>query len=62
MSEKFLAGSPLHDLAQVHDSYPLRHIPDRAEPVRNKQIGYSQLLLKVFQEIHDLCANGDIKR
>ena len=50
------------DLAQVHDDDLAADVPDDAQVVGDEQHGEVQVLLKLMQQIDDLCLDGNIQR
>ncbi len=57
ISDQLLARSTLYDLSEVHNTDSVTHIFDRSQVMGNKKIAYSQIGLKVLENIHELCPN-----
>ena len=45
---QLLGGRDLHQLAEVHDDDPVRHVADDAEVVGDEHVGQVELLLEVL--------------
>jgi hypothetical protein len=59
---QFLGRRQLHDLPQVHDRDPVRHVPDHAEVVCDENVGEPQGVLKVIKQVDHLRPDGHVKR
>ena len=56
-----LLGPLFHRMAQVHHQHIMRNVPHHTQVMRDKQIGQSQFLLQICQQIEHLGLNGDVK-
>ena len=52
----------LHEFAEIHDADAVRDMANDAQVMGDKQIGQSELFLKILEHIDDLRLNGDIER
>jgi hypothetical protein len=59
--EKLIGRGIFHDLAQVHHGNDVADIADHVEIMGDEEITETQPFLKVFEEVQDLCLNGDIQ-
>jgi hypothetical protein len=60
--EAVLGGSDLDDLAQVHDGDAIGEMLDDAEVMGDEQVGETELLLEILQEVDDLCLDRHVER
>src|SRR5258708_33016203 len=56
-----LSGVKLHDLAAIHHRNARRKVAHDWHGVRDKQVGKSEVALKLREEIHDLRADADVE-
>ena len=54
LSEELARLRELHDLANVHHRDPVADAPNDAQIVRHKQVGESQALLQLQQQVQNL--------
>jgi hypothetical protein len=59
---KIIAVGEFHHLAEVHHRHTVRDMLDHAQVVRDEQIGETEFLLQVFQNIQHLRLDGHIQR
>ncbi|MNP37060.1 hypothetical protein D3C76_1304840 [compost metagenome] len=60
--EDFIFACDLNHFPQIHNRDPVADIFDRAESVRNEQIGQIELLLQILEKVQDLSLNRYIQR
>ena len=60
-AKEFFAFRHLDKAAQIHDSHHVAHVADCAQVVRNEEVAESLPYLKIFEEIHNLGADGDVQ-
>ncbi len=51
----------LDDLAQVHDRHPVGDVADHGEVVGDEQVGQSQAVLQILQEVDDARLDGHVQ-
>ena len=60
-AKEFLSMGHLHNLPEIHDSDPVADMFDDPKIMRDKEIGESELIPQIHQEIEDLGLNGNIQ-
>jgi hypothetical protein len=61
MMEEGRNGGLFHDLAVLHDGYPVGHLGDYGKIVRDEEHGELVRSAQIFEEIQNLGLNGDIE-
>jgi hypothetical protein len=51
-----------HDPAPIENDNPMREMPDDVEIVRDEEIGETEVLLELAEQIQDLSLNREVKR
>ena len=59
---ELLSSPDLHDPPEVHHRDAVGNVSDDREVVRNEDVGEPEIVLKLCDEIHDLCLNRDVER
>ncbi len=60
---EYLLGRPiLHDATEIHYRNSICEIARSGQIVRNKQVTNAELLLDIFEQVHDLGSDRHIKR
>ena len=62
MVENFLGVARLDDSAQVHDGHAVGHMPHHGQVMGNEDVGDSEFLLEVIEQVEDLRLDGKIQR
>lgn len=61
-AEEPIAVSDLHELPEVHHADPVCDLADDRQVVGDEQVGESELLLEITEQVENLCPHGDVQR
>jgi hypothetical protein len=59
---ELLGRGHLHQLSQVHDRDPVRYVPHHRQVVRDENVGQSQVILQVVQQVDHLRLDRHVQR
>ena len=62
VAEKLIRLGHLDHAAEVHHAYAVGDEADHGQVVRNEEIGQSQILLEIREDVEHLCLNRHVKR
>ena len=51
----------LHNLAEVHDRHPVADVAHHAQVVGDEQVGETELVLQLLEQVDDLRLDGDVE-
>lgn len=61
VGDKLPTVGDLDELTEVHNAYSVRNMLYDAEVMRDKEVGKTEVVLKILKHIYHLCLNGNIK-
>ena len=59
--KQLLGISAFHQAPHIHDANAMANVPNRPQPMPNKQISQVHFRLEISQQVQDLCLNRYIQ-
>jgi predicted ThiF/HesA family dinucleotide-utilizing enzyme len=61
IGEERLCVRNFYDLTQIHHGHPIANVLDDAKIVSDEQVGKTQLVLQIHQQVENLGLNADVE-